>query len=115
MACCQPQLLLSEEVTVVAAPVDDPVDQRIAVVGDVCDEVSSVPEGVEDAYGGGWGVHAHGVADAGVLGGVIAEDNGQLFFGVGLHSELGLVDSEASDQADAVLAWHVALQPSVQS
>ena len=72
MAGGQAQLFLAEGVGVVAATGDDALHQFVAVGGDVLNPVAGIPQGVQDVDGGGRGVQAHGVADAGVFGGVVA-------------------------------------------
>src|SRR5207249_949665 len=64
-------LAIGEELAVVAAGLDQGVDQGVAVGRDLADLIAGLAEGVEQVDDGGGSIEADGVADAGVLGGVI--------------------------------------------
>ena len=68
----QPQLLFRKRIPVVAAPLDNAVNQLIAVGRNVFHPVTGGLESVEQIYDRRRGVQPHRVADAGVLGGVVA-------------------------------------------
>ena len=83
MAHRQPQLLLGKVIAVVAATLDEAVYQLIPVFGYVRHLVAGLFEGPQDVNDRRRGVQPHGVADAGILGGVVAQDDGDALFPVG--------------------------------
>ena len=111
VAGSQAKLLLGQGVGVVAAPLDDALNQFVPVGGDVLDLVSGVFQGVEQVDRRRRRVQADGVADAGVLGGVVAEDDGDALFGVGLAPQRGVTGGEPGEIVHAVRLGYVALHP----
>lgn len=79
------QLPLGEPVGVLPAPLDQGVDQGVAVVrldaGQVADAVAVRAHGPQQGDRAGRGVQPHRVADAGVLGGIGREHQGHPFVG----------------------------------
>ena len=88
----QSQLLLCQGVAVVAAPLYDAVNQLVTCLRNVCYLVARPLERVQHQDRRVGRVQPHRVADAGVLGRVIAEDDRNLFFRVGLQCQVGLLD-----------------------
>ena len=109
------QLLLGEGIAVVAATVDDAAHQFVAVGGDVRDLIAGIAQGVQHRDGGCGGVQPDGVADAGVFGGVVAEDQGDFLVGVVFQRQPGLLDCQPRRQVHPVGAGGVALQAAGQS
>ena len=70
---CQTQLFFGKGIGIVAATLDYAMHQFIAVSGNVLNVVASALQGVEYVDGRGRRVQAHGVADAGVLGRIVAQ------------------------------------------
>ena len=85
------------------------MDQFVAGLRDVGNPVTGVLQRIENLHGRGWCVQAHRVADAGILGWVIAEDDGNLLLCIGLQRQVGLLDSKPRHQFNPVFPWHVPL------
>ena len=111
MAGGQAQLLISERVGVIAAPLNNPVHQFVAVGGNIVNGVSSVPQGVENADGRGRRVQPDGVADAGVFGGIVAQYDGNALVGVGLPAQNGVAGRQPRQVVHPVGHCHIALHP----
>ena len=109
MAGCQTKLLLSQAVGVVAATLDDALDQLIAVGRDVFDHVPGAFQGLEQVDSRRRSVEANRVADASVLGGIVAEDDGDALVGVGLAAESRVTRGESGQVVHAVRLGDVAL------
>ena len=105
------KLLLGKGVGVVAATVDHALDELIAVDRDVLEVVSGIFEGMEEVDGRRRGVETDGIADACVLGGVIAEDDGDTLFGVGLAAERGVTGGQPGEEVHPIGLGDVTLHP----
>ena len=81
----QPELLLGQGVPVVAATLDYAVHQFVAGLRDVGDTVSGVLERVKHQHRRRRCVQSHRIPDAGILGGVVAEDERDFLLGVELQ------------------------------
>ena len=111
MAGSQPELFLSQRVSIVAAPFNDALNQLIAVGGDVFDLIPGVFQCVQQVDGRCRRVQAHGVSDAGVLGGIVAEDYGDALFPVGLAAQGCMAGSQARHVVHAVGLRDITLHP----
>ena len=110
MAGGQAQLFLfGQGIGVVAAPLDDALHQFVAVGGDVLDTIAGPLQGVQKVDGRRRGIQAHGVADAGILGGVVAEDDGNALVGVGLAAQGGVAGGQPGQVVHAVGHGNIAL------
>lgn len=108
------ELLLRQPVLVVAAGLDEGVDQLVAVAGHQAGQLLGgtevVPLGdqaAQEGDGGRGGVEADGVADAGVLRRVRGEDERQLLVGVRDVPEAGVAYGDPGDAGGALGVGHV--------
>ncbi|CAM5741350.1 hypothetical protein SHIRM173S_08738 [Streptomyces hirsutus] len=102
------ELFLGEPVLVVAARLDQRADQFVAVPGGqsgdvgVAEVVSLVPQSAQQGHRAGGGVQADRVADAGVLGRVGGQDEGQALVGGRDVPQAGVAHGDAGHAGGAL-------------
>ncbi len=87
-------LVLRQPLHVVAAGLDEPVDQLVALGGVVGDPVARLPQRVQHPHRRGRGVQPHRVADPRVLRRVGGEDQRQFLLGVRLVPECRVANGD---------------------
>ena len=85
------------------------MDQVVAAFRYVFHAVPGIPQGMEQPDHRGRRVQPYRVADASVLGRVIAEDDGDPLFSIGCAAQVGPLDSQAGHQVHPVFPGHVPL------
>ena len=96
------QLVLGEPLDVVAAGGDERVDELVPVLRELADVVARRAHGLQQQDGGGRGVEADRVADAGVLGRVRRQHQRDPLVGVRDGAQPGVADGDAGDAGRAL-------------
>ena len=105
------QLLFGKVLPIVAATFDNAMYEFVAVFRYIGNLVARTLKFFKNSYHRCRSVKSYCVADTGVLGGVVAQDYGDAFFGVRLDPQVGPLDGQAGQVVHAVFMGYVPLQP----
>ena len=111
VTCRKTHLFLGQRIAIVAAPLNKPVHEFVPVGWYVFYHVPGSFESVQQVDYRSGSVQPNRVANPGILGGVVAHDDSNALFGVGLEAQCSPFSGQPGQRFHAIGNGYIPLQP----